>query len=48
MRSGDFIEKILNNQNLNIKADHQVIRSYMHEEDLVRWLLKIISYSDDL
>jgi dTDP-glucose 4,6-dehydratase len=24
---GDFIKKILNNQNLNIKADHQVIRS---------------------
>ena len=43
---GDFIEKILNNQNLNIKADHQVIRSYMHEEDLVRWLLKIINYSN--
>ena len=43
---GDFIKKILNNQNLNIKADHQVIRSYMHEEDLVRWLLKIINYSN--
>jgi dTDP-glucose 4,6-dehydratase len=43
---GDFIKKILNNQNLNIKADHQVIRSYMHDEDLVRWLLKIINYSN--
>jgi nucleoside-diphosphate-sugar epimerase len=44
--AGDFIKSILNNQNLNIKADHQVIRSYMHEEDLVRWLLKIINYSN--
>ena len=43
---GDFIKKILNNQSLNIKADHQVIRSYMHDEDLVRWLLKIINYSN--
>jgi nucleoside-diphosphate-sugar epimerase len=43
--AGDFIKSILNNQNLNIKADQQVIRSYMHEEDLVRWLLKIINYS---
>jgi nucleoside-diphosphate-sugar epimerase len=43
---GNFIKNILNNQNLNIKADHQIIRSYMHEEDLVRWLLKILNSSN--
>jgi dTDP-glucose 4,6-dehydratase len=43
---GNFIKNILNNQNLNIKADYQIIRSYMHEEDLVRWLLKILNSSD--
>lgn len=42
---GDFIKSILNNQNLNIKTEHEVIRSYMHEEDLVRWLLKILDHS---
>lgn len=45
--AGDFIKNILNNHNLNIIAAHQVIRSYMHEEDLVRWLLKIINYSNN-
>jgi dTDP-glucose 4,6-dehydratase len=43
---GDFIKNVLDNQNLNIKAGHQVIRSYMHEEDLVRWLLKILNFSN--
>ena len=43
---GNFIKNILNNQNLNIKADYQIIRSYMHEGDLVRWLLKILNYSN--
>jgi nucleoside-diphosphate-sugar epimerase len=43
---GNFIKNILNNQNLNIKADYQIIRSYMHEEDLVIWLLKILNSSN--
>lgn len=43
---GNFIKSILNNQNLNIKADYQIIRSYMNEEDLVRWLFKILNYSN--
>ena len=43
---GNFIKNILKNQNLNIKADYQIIRSYMHEEDLVIWLLKILNYSN--
>jgi len=43
---GNFIKNILNNKNINIKADYQVVRSYMHEEDLVRWLLKILVHSN--
>jgi dTDP-glucose 4,6-dehydratase len=43
---GNFIESILNNKNLNIKADRQVIRSYMYEKDLVTWLFKILNYSN--
>jgi dTDP-glucose 4,6-dehydratase len=43
---GNFIKNILNNKNINIKADYQVIRSYMYEEDLVRWLLKILDHSN--
>ena len=43
---GDFIKSILNNRNLNIKADYQIIRSYMNEEDLVRWLFNILNYSN--
>jgi nucleoside-diphosphate-sugar epimerase len=43
---GNFIKNILNNKNINIKATYQVIRSYMHEEDLVRWLLKILVHSN--
>ncbi len=43
---GNFMKNILNNKNINIKANYQVIRSYMHEEDLVRWLLKILSRSN--
>ena len=43
---GNFIKNILNNQNLNIKADYQIIRSYMYEEDLVIWLLKILNSSN--
>jgi dTDP-glucose 4,6-dehydratase len=43
---GNFIESILNNKNLNIKADRQVIRSYMYEKDLVTCLFKILNYSN--
>jgi dTDP-glucose 4,6-dehydratase len=43
---GNFIKNILNNKNINIKADYQVVRSYMYEEDLVRWLLKILVNSN--
>jgi dTDP-glucose 4,6-dehydratase len=43
---GNFIDSILNKKNINVKSRYQIIRSYMHEEDLVRWLLKIINSSN--
>jgi dTDP-glucose 4,6-dehydratase len=43
---GNFIKNILNYKDIDIKADYPVVRSYMHEEDLVRWLLRILNYSN--
>jgi dTDP-glucose 4,6-dehydratase len=43
---GNYIRNILDNKNLNIKANYEVIRSYMHEDDLVKWLLKILNRSN--
>lgn len=43
---GNIIRNILNNENINIKANYKVVRSYMHEEDLVSFLFKILDYSD--
>jgi len=43
---GNLIKSILNNKDIVINADYPVIRSYMHEEDLVRWLLRILNYSN--
>jgi dTDP-glucose 4,6-dehydratase len=43
---GSFIKNILNNQNIKINADYSVVRSYMHEDDLIRWLLKILENSN--
>lgn len=40
---GNFIQSILDNQPLQVNANYKVIRSYMHTDDLVRWLLKIVS-----
>jgi nucleoside-diphosphate-sugar epimerase len=45
--AGNFIKNILNNQKLNIKADYLVTRSYMHEDNLVRWLLEILKSSNE-
>jgi nucleoside-diphosphate-sugar epimerase len=39
---GNFIKNILNKERIEVKSAHNVIRSYMHEYDLVRWLLKIL------
>ena len=43
---GNLIESILLKKNLEIKADYNVIRSYMHENDLSNWLLKIVKSSN--
>jgi dTDP-glucose 4,6-dehydratase len=43
---GNYIKNILNKENINIKTDHEVVRSYMHEEDLIIWLLKILIHSN--
>ena len=43
---GNFIQNVLNNENINIKANYEVVRSYMHEEDLVSSLFKILDYSN--
>ena len=39
---GNFIKNILNKQKIEVKSDYHVIRSYMHEFDLVVWLFKIM------
>lgn len=39
---GNFIENILNRNKIEIKSDYRVIRSYMHEYDLVNWLYIIL------
>jgi dTDP-glucose 4,6-dehydratase len=39
---GNFIENILNKEKIEIKSSHHIFRSYMHEHDLVFWLLKIL------
>ena len=39
---GNLIQNILKKKDLEIKSDHYVIRSYMHEHDLSRWLLEIV------
>ena len=43
---GNIIRNILNNENINIKANYKVVRSYMHEEDLISSLFKILDYSN--
>ena len=39
---GNFIKNILNKEKIEVKSEHNVIRSYMHEDDLVAWLFKIL------
>jgi dTDP-glucose 4,6-dehydratase len=42
---GNFIENILKNQDISIKSNYNVFRSYMYADDLVRWLIKIVKNS---
>ena len=39
---GNFIKNILDKKKIEVKSVHNVIRSYMHEDDLVVWLFKIL------
>jgi dTDP-glucose 4,6-dehydratase len=45
---GNIINNILRNENIIIKANYKIIRSYMYSDDLVRWLLKILDHSNNL
>jgi nucleoside-diphosphate-sugar epimerase len=42
---GNFIKNILENQDIIIKSNYNVFRSYMYADDLVRWLIKIAENS---
>ena len=44
---GNFIQSILDRQPIKIKADYGIVRSYMHTDDLVEWLLKIVSKANN-
>ena len=44
---GNIINNILRNENIIIKANYKIIRSYMYSDDLVRWLLKILDNSNN-
>ena len=39
---GNFIQNILNKQNIEVKSNYHIIRSYMYENDLVVWLFRIL------
>jgi dTDP-glucose 4,6-dehydratase len=42
---GNFIKNILNNEDIKVKSNYRVIRSYMYSDDLAKWLLKIMNNS---
>jgi dTDP-glucose 4,6-dehydratase len=44
---GNFIKNILNRKPIRIRSNSNIIRSYMHEDDLVKWLLKILLKSNN-
>jgi nucleoside-diphosphate-sugar epimerase len=44
----DIIQSILLKKNILIKSNYKIIRSYMHTDDLVKWLLKIVNKSSNL
>jgi dTDP-glucose 4,6-dehydratase len=43
---GNFIEDALNHRAIKVKAKHKVYRSYMYADDLVEWLMSIVSASN--
>ena len=38
----DLIDNIIENKKVIVKSNYQIIRSYLHQEDLAKWLLKIL------
>jgi dTDP-glucose 4,6-dehydratase len=44
----DIIQNILLKKDILIKSNYKIIRSYMHTDDLVKWLLKIVNKSNNL
>jgi len=43
--AGNIIKNILTKDRIRINANYKVIRSYMYDDDLCRWLLKILDNS---
>jgi dTDP-glucose 4,6-dehydratase len=43
---GNLIKNILDKKKIIIKANYKIYRSYMHSDELVKWLLKILDYSN--
>lgn len=43
---GNFIQDGLNHRSIRVQASHLVIRSYMYSDDLVIWLMTLLSYSN--
>lgn len=44
---GNFIDNIIKNKIIKINSSHDVVRSYMYADDLVRWLFKIVFSAND-
>ena len=44
---GNIINNILRNENIIIKANYKIMRSYMYSDDLVKWLFKILDNSSN-
>ena len=45
---GNFIDDYLHNRNINVKSKNRVYRSYMYSDDLVEWLLTMLTFKKTL
>jgi nucleoside-diphosphate-sugar epimerase len=43
---GNFIQNILKKKKIKVNSNYQIYRSYMHSDDLVKWLLQILDNSN--
>jgi dTDP-glucose 4,6-dehydratase len=43
---GNFIKNILNKEKITVSSNYKVMRSFMLDDELVRWLLKILDFSN--